>query len=112
MPIGEPPTKPVEGASEAEYEKYRHDFNVYVEQKLAQFADTELSLKEEQKAVGERMEDLDGREKGIASKEKALATEKDKLDAREIVISHGEEDLRKDERGLYRQTEHLKNATG
>ena len=98
MPIGDPPTKPAPDAPDADHDKYRHDFDVYVAEKLVEFADTELHLKEGQKAVDERMRDLDGREKGIASKEKALATEKDKQDAREIVISHGEEDLRKDEK--------------
>ena len=98
MPIGNPPTKPAPDASEADYEKYRHDFDAYVAEKLAEFADTELNLQEGQKAVDERMRDLDGREKGIASKEKGLATEKDKHDAREIVILQGEEDLRKDEK--------------
>ena len=34
MPIGDPPTKPADDASDAEMEKYRHDFDVYVAEKI------------------------------------------------------------------------------
>ena len=98
MPIGDPPTKPADDASDADFEKYRHDFDVYVAEKLAQFAETEMNLKADQKTADERLRDLDGRERGILDQEKALATERDKMDAREILVSTGEEALKKDER--------------
>ena len=98
MPIGDPPVKPAEDASEADHEKYRHDFDIYVAEKLAQFAETELNLRTDQKTADERLRDLDGRERGILSQEKALATERDKMDAREILVSSGEDSLRKDEK--------------
>ena len=98
MPIGDPPTKPAPDASDADHEKYRHDFDIYVAEKLAQFAETELNLRADQKTADERLRDLDGRERGILGQEKALATERDKMDAREILVSSGEEALRKDEK--------------
>ena len=98
MPLGDPPAKPAPDASDAEHEKYRQDFDVYVAQKLAQFATTELNLRKDQETVDERLLDLDGREKGIEDKEKTLATEKDKIDAREILVASEEEALRKDEK--------------
>ena len=98
MPIGDPPTKPAPDASDADHEKYRHDFDVYVAEKLAEFAETELHLKEDQKTVDERLRDLDGREKGIVDREKTLATEKDKLDAKEILVATDEEALRREEK--------------
>ena len=36
MPLGEPPVKPAEDASEADLEKYRQEFEAYVTQKLAE----------------------------------------------------------------------------
>ena len=105
MPIGNPPTKPAPDASEADYEKYRQDFDAYVAQKLAEFANTELNLQEGQKAADERMRDLDGREKD-------LATEKDKQDAREIVIAQQEEDMKKDEQAYTDKMNILRKATG
>ena len=84
MPIGDPPTKPAPDASDADHEKYRHDFDVYVAEKLAEFAEIELHLKTDQDTVDERLRDLDGREKNIVDREKTLATEKDKLEAEKI----------------------------
>ena len=98
MPIGDPPTKPAPDASDADHEKYRHDFDAYVAEKLAEFAEIELHLKTDQKTVDERLRDLDGREKGIVDREKTLATEKDKLDAKEILVATDEEALRRDEK--------------
>ena len=46
--------------------------------------------------------------KEISSKEEALATEKHKQDAREIVILHGEEDLKKDEKAYTEKLNILK----
>ena len=98
MPIGDPPTKPAPDASDADHEKYRHDFDVYVADKLAQFAETEPNLRTDQKTADERLRDLDGRERGIIGQEKVLATERDKMEAREIMVASGEEALRKDEK--------------
>ena len=98
MPLGEPPAKPAEDASEADFAKYRQEFEAYVTQKLAEFGDLELNLKQDQKEATERLSDLDGREKGIEDREKALATERTKMDAREIVVADGEDTLRKDEK--------------
>ena len=98
MPIGNPPTKPAADASDAEHAKYRHDFDIYVAEKLAEFADTEISLKEDQKAAEEKLTDLADREKHLVDWEKSLATEKDKLDAKEILVASDEENLRKEEK--------------
>ena len=98
MPIGDPPTKPAPDASDAEHEKYRHDFDVYVAEKLAELAETELHLKTEQKTADEKMRDLDGRERGILDQEKALASERDKVEARSVFVASEEEALRKDEK--------------
>ena len=108
MPIGDPPTKPADDASDADFEKYRHDFDVYVAEKLAQFAETELNLRADQKTVDERLRDLDGRERGIVDQEKALATERDKMDAREIMVSSGEDALRKEEKNYTEKMNILK----
>ena len=98
MPLGEPPVKPAEDASEADFAKYRQEFEAYVTQKLAEFGDLELSLKQEQKEATERLSDLDGREKGVEDREKALATERTKMDAREIVVADSKDTLRKEEK--------------
>ena len=98
MPIGDPPTKPAPDASDADHEKYRHDFDVYVAEKLAEFAETELHLKTDQDTVDERLRNLDGREKDIVDREKTLATEKDKLEAEKIIVSTDEETLRREEK--------------
>ena len=45
MPIGDPPTRPAEGAPEEDYEKYRADFDAYVAAKIGDFATTELTLR-------------------------------------------------------------------
>ena len=93
-----PPTKPAADASDAEHAKYRHDFDVYVAEKLAEFADTEISLKEDQKAAEEKLTDLADREKHLVDREKSLASEKDKLDAKEILVATDEENLRIEEK--------------
>ena len=49
MPLGEPPAKPSEDASEADFAKYRQDFEAYVAQKLAEFGDLELKLEAREK---------------------------------------------------------------
>ena len=108
MPIGDPPTKPPPEASDADHEQYRHDFDVYVAEKLAQFAETEINLRTDQKTADEKLRDLDGRERGILGKEKALATERDKMDAREILVSSGEENLKKDEKAYTAKMDILK----
>ena len=58
MPIGDPPIKPADGASEADFEKYRAEFDAYVATKLAELADAELHLKEDQKAADDKLHDL------------------------------------------------------
>ena len=98
MPIGDPPTKPAPDASDADHEKYRHDFDAYVAEKLAELAETELHLKTDQKTVDEKLRDLDGRERGILDQEKALAIERDKVEARSVFVASEEEALKKDEK--------------
>ena len=91
MPIGDPPTKPADDASDADHEKYRHDFEVYVTERLAEFADTELHLKEEQRETDEKLREL-------ADREHALATERVKVDTREALVETGEVNLREEEK--------------
>ena len=108
MPIGEPPTKPAADASDAEHEKYRKDFDAYVAQKLAEFADTEMSLKEDQRAAEEKLTGLADREKHLEDWEKSLASQKDKLDAKEILVATDEETLREDEKNYSNKLNILK----
>ena len=58
MPLGDAPTKPAEDASEADFEKYSHDFEAYVAQKLSEFADTELHLRQDQKEADEKLREI------------------------------------------------------
>ena len=91
MPIGDPPTKPADDASEADYEKYRHDFDVYVAEKLAEFADTELHLRQDQKEADEKLKEL-------AEQQDALQIERVKVDTREALVETSEGNLRKNKR--------------
>ena len=98
MPIGNPPTKPAADASDAEHAKYRHDFDLYVAEKLAELAETELQLKTDQKTADEKLRDLDGRERGIEDQEKNLDEERNKVEARSVFVASEEENLRKEEK--------------
>ena len=98
MPIGEPPTKPADDASEADFEKYRAEFEAYVTTKLAEFADVELNLKKDQKAVDDRHHELADKEKDLADQEKALAESRLEVETREAVVETGEENLKVEEK--------------
>ena len=91
MPIGNPPTKPADDASEADYEKYRHDFDAYVAQKLSEFADTELNLRQDQKEADEKLKEL-------AEQQDALQTEKVKVDTREALVETSKINLREEQK--------------
>ena len=98
MPIGDPPTKPAEDASEADLEKYREEFEAYVARKLAEFADVELNLKREQKETADKHHELADKEKELAGQKKVLASERLKVETREAVVESGEENLRAEEK--------------
>ena len=98
MPIGDPPTKPADDASDAEIEKYRHDFDAYVAAKLAEFASIELHLKEDQKAADEKLHELAGKEKDLDEKEKTLADARIQVEARETIVETGEINLKEEEK--------------
>ena len=98
MPIGDPPTKPAPDASDAEHEKYRHDFDAYVAEKLAEFADAEIHLKEDQKAADEKLHELADKEKNLDEKEKTLADARIQVEARETIVETGEINLKEEEK--------------
>ena len=63
MPLGDPPKKPDDDASDAEFEKYRADFDLYVAAKLKTLKDKEEGLQKEKEESDAKYEALVGREK-------------------------------------------------
>ena len=92
MPLGDPPTRPAEGAPEEEYEKYRADFDAYVAARLGEFADTEVNLRREQQDLKDRELDLKDKEKVIEGREaKVEVREAEGGDWRREFKERGEE---------------------
>ena len=116
MPIGDPPTKPADDASEADFEKYRADFDAYVAEKLAEIADIELHLKEDQKAVDGKHLELADQERDLADQKRALQAEKNTIETREAKVlvreaevETGEENLKLEEKNYSAKVDKLKH---
>ena len=100
MPIGDPPTKPADDASEADFEKYRVEFDAYVADKLAEIASIELRLKEDQKAIDGKHLELADQERDLADQKRALQAEKNTIDTREAKVLVREAEVEAGEENL------------
>ena len=116
MPIGDPPTKPADDASDADFEKYRAEFDAYVAEKLAEIADIELHLKEDQKAVDGKHLELADQERDLADQKRTLAAEKITIETREAKVlvreaevETGEENLKLEEKNYSAKVDKLKH---
>ena len=116
MPIGDPPTKPADDASDADFEKYRAEFDAYVADKLAEIASIELHLKEDQKAVDGKHLELADQERDLADQKRTLAAEKITIETREAKVlvreaevETGEENLKLEEKNYSAKVDKLKH---
>ena len=111
MPIGDPPTKPASDASDEDFEKYRADFDAYVAEKLAEIANIEIHLKEDQRAVdGKHLEladkerDLDDQKRTLEAEKITMETREAKVLVREAQVETGEENLKLEEKNYSTQS--------
>ena len=116
MPIGDPPTKPADDASDADFEKYRAEFDAYVAEKLAEIANIELHLKEDQTAVDGKHLELADQERDLADQKRTLAAEKITIEnreakvlVREAEVETGEENLKLEEKNYSAKVDKLKH---
>ena len=98
MPLGDPPKKPDDGASEAEFERYRADFDLYVAAELKTLRDREEGLQKEKEESDAKYEALVGREKELDDLQKNLASRELRVNTRETIVETSEENLKADEK--------------
>ena len=98
MPLGDPPKKPDDDASDAEFEKYRADFDLYVAAELKTLRDKEEGLQKEKEETDAKYEALVSREKELEDLQKNLASKELRVNTRETILETSEENLRADEK--------------
>ena len=98
MPLGDPPKKPDDDATEAEFERYRADFALYVAAELKTLRDREEGLQKEKEESDAKYEALVGREKELDDLQKTLASRELRVNTRETIVETSEENLKADEK--------------
>ena len=73
MPLGDPPKKPEDDASDSEFEKYRAEIDQYVADKLKALKSAEEGLQKEKEESDARYEALVDREKELDDRQKVFS---------------------------------------